>query len=196
MAEGRGAVLPRRPLRGVGRSRHDVAVGDTVSIELAGEGRIDDLRPLWESLSAHHAEIAPQLTALGPLRAPADSWAVRRAHYASLFGEPGTFVLLALDVGAPVGYALVRMHGPEESWETGPIAVLETLAVLPALRRGGIGSRLVDATMSELAARGIGHWEVSTIATNAGAARFYERLDLQPFARTYIGRVPAAEAGR
>jgi GNAT superfamily N-acetyltransferase len=164
---------------------------EQVAIELAGGERLDDLRPLWESLSAHHVAVAPGLRSLGPLRKPADSWAVRRAHYVDLFAEPSTFVLIATAGEAAVGYALVQVRGPEESWETGPVAVLETLAVLPEHRSEGLGGALVDATMAELAARGIGHWEVSTIATNDGAARFYGRLDLQPFTKSYIGRVPS-----
>ena len=66
-----------------------------------------------------------------------DSWAVRRALYESLFSEPGTLVLIAELGSSPVGYALVHIRGPEETWSTGDhVAELETLAVLPKSRRG------------------------------------------------------------
>lgn len=120
-----------------------------------------------------------------------DSWAVRRRHYASLFeGESVAFALIAEADDAAVGYAMVDLRGPEESWDTGPVAVLETLAVLPDHRGSGIGTALIEAVFSELRTRGIGHWEVATIATNADAIRFYERLDLLPFTVNFIGRVP------
>ncbi|MBS1886989.1 MAG: hypothetical protein JSU06_07350 [Actinobacteria bacterium] len=38
MAESGAPVLPRRPLRRAGRSRHDAGVGDGVSIQLRGPG--------------------------------------------------------------------------------------------------------------------------------------------------------------
>jgi hypothetical protein len=44
-----------------------------------GSERIADLRPLWESLSRHHAKVAPELVEVfGELRPEEDSWAVRR----------------------------------------------------------------------------------------------------------------------
>ncbi len=170
-------------------------MGSEISIELVGAERLDELRPLWESLSEHHVEIAPRLRALGAVRSSADSWAVRRSHYASLFADEAAaaFALIASTAAGLAGYALVQVRGPEESWETGPVAVLETLAVLPAHRRRGIGAALVRATMAELRRREIGHWEVATIASNEEAIRFYERLDLLPFTVTYIGRVPTDE---
>jgi len=170
--------------------------GGDISIELAGPERLDELRPLWESLSDHHVEVAPRLRGLGPVRTSDDSWSVRRSHYAALFAdEPSAFALIASAAGGPVGYAFVQVRGPEESWDTGPVAVLETLAVLPAHRRRGIGAALVRAMMVELRRLGIGHWEVATIATNEEALRFYERLDLLPFTVNYIGLVPADEDG-
>ena len=155
-----------------------------------GAERIDDLRPLWESLSDHHAAVAPQLRELGGLRA--DSWAVRRELYVAWLAEPGAFVLVAEQEGRPVGYALVHLRGPEETWATGPIAVLETLTVLPEQRGGGLGAALLERMHAELRAAGVGHWEVAVISTNAGARRFYERQGLQPFTSSYLGRVPAA----
>jgi GNAT superfamily N-acetyltransferase len=170
--------------------------GADISIVLAGAERLDELRPLWESLSDHHIEVAPRLRKLGPVRKPADSWEVRRSHYVSLFeDDPSAFVLIATAATGPVGYALVQVRGPEESWDTGPVAVLETLAVLPSHRRHGIGAALVRAMMAELRGLGIGHWEVATIAANEEARRFYERLDLLPFTVNYIGLVPADEDG-
>lgn len=162
-----------------------------IQISVAGPERLEGLRSVWESLSDHHAAVAPRLRELGPVRLGADSWAVRRRHYASLFeGESVAFALIAEADDAAVGYAMVDLRGPEESWDTGPVAVLETLAVLPDHRGSGIGTALIEAVFSELRTRGIGHWEVATIATNADAIRFYERLDLLPFTVNFIGRVP------
>ena len=104
----------------------------------AGLERVDDLRPLWQSLHAHHAEVAPQLAALGGVRTPAESWGRRRALYEDWLSEPDAFALIAEADSVPVGYALVHMRGPEETWSTPDrIAEIETLTVLPAPPRPG-----------------------------------------------------------
>ena len=91
-------------------------MGGVTNLPIVRDGpeRIDELRPLLESLSAHDAEVAPHLAALGGLRTPAESWAVRRALYEEWLAEPDAFILIAEAASEPVGYALVHMRGPEE----------------------------------------------------------------------------------
>jgi ribosomal protein S18 acetylase RimI-like enzyme len=164
---------------------------DQLAIVRAGAERIDDLQPLWEALSRHHGEVAPELAAIGERRRLEDSWAVRRALYESLFSEPGTFVLIAELGPSPVGYALVHVRGPEETWSTGDrVAELETLTVLPDSRGRGVGTALVEAVFSELRALGVRQWAVGAIAANADAIRFYERFEVLPFMVAFIGNVP------
>ena len=166
---------------------------ESVQIVRAGLERIGDLEPLWGSLSEHHIAVAPHLQELGPLRSPVESWQTRRALYEEWLAEPDAFVLIAESGGTPIGYALVHMRGPEESWTTGDrIAVLETFAVLPGHRGGGIGGALFERLYEELRRLGIGVFEVAVISTNADARRFYERHDVLPFMVTYLGKVPTA----
>jgi ribosomal protein S18 acetylase RimI-like enzyme len=164
--------------------------GSEIAIVRASSERLDDLQPLWEALHRHHVEVAPELAALGPMRSGEASWRVRRAHYAELFKDEATFALIAEVNGGPVGYALVQMRGPEESWETGPVAELETLAVLPEARGEGIGSALVQAVFAELREMGIREWTVASIASNEEAHRFYKRFEVVPFTVSFIGKVP------
>lgn len=166
---------------------------DGVSIVRGGAERIDDLQPLWESLHHHHAAVAPELEQLGERRSAAESWVVRRNLYRRLLAEPDAFVFFAEAKLEPVGYALVHMRGPEETWATGErIAELETLAVLPAHRGKGVGRVLVQAVFGELRRLGVTEFGVAVIAANADAIRFYERLGLLPFTSSYLGRVPLA----
>ena len=156
----------------------------------AGRERIDDLQPLWESLHEHHATVAPDLSRVGPVRAAGDSWAVRRALYEEWLAEPDAFVLIAEFMGQPVGYALVHLRGPEETWATGArIGVLETLVVLPGERGRGIGSALFDRAYEELRELGVTELEVAVIARNAEALRFYERQGMVPFTVSFLGPV-------
>ena len=162
-----------------------------MQIVRAGAERIPDLEPLWASLSRHHAEVAPELSILGEPRSEADSWAVRRALYEEWLAAPDAFVLIAEIDATPVGYAVVHMRGPEETWATGErVAELETLAVLPDHRGVGIGAALVDRFYEELKRAGVEHFVVGVVASNAHAIRFYERLGLTKFLVSYVGRVP------
>jgi GNAT superfamily N-acetyltransferase len=156
----------------------------------AGIERIDDLQPLWESLHEHHATVAPHLEQLGPVRTPDQSWAVRRELYEEWLSEPDAFVLLAEVNREPIGYALVHLRGPEETWETGNrIGVLETLAVLPDERGRGVGTALFERIYAELRVLGVKELQVAVISKNAEALRFYERHGLLPFTVSYMGRV-------
>ncbi|MEA2418767.1 MAG: hypothetical protein QOE60_973 [Thermoleophilaceae bacterium] len=156
----------------------------------AGIERIDELQPLWESLHEHHATVAPHMTQLGPVRRPDESWAVRRELYQDWLTEPDAFVLLAEVDDQPIGYALVHLRGPEETWQTGErIGVLETLSVLPDERGRGIGTALFERIYAELRGLGVRELEVAVISKNAKALRFYERHGLLPFTVSYMGRV-------
>lgn len=154
------------------------------------------LRPLWQSLHDHHVRVAPHLRQLGEVRRADASWAVRAELYEEWLAEPDAFVMLAEDGGHAVGYALVHMRGPEESWQTGErIAELETLAVLPDYRGCGIGTRLIEGAYARLRGLRIAQLGVSVISSNADALRFYERLGLLPFCVSYLGNIPDAPQG-
>jgi ribosomal protein S18 acetylase RimI-like enzyme len=138
--------------------------------------------------------VAPELAeVLGEVRAAQDSWEVRRALYEEWLAGPDAFALIAEEDSAPVGYAVVQVRGPEETWATGDrVAELQTLAVLPGHRGRGIGTALVERMHEELGPMDVGHFVVAVIASNADSVRFYERLGLTRFLITYAGRVPAA----
>jgi ribosomal protein S18 acetylase RimI-like enzyme len=166
-----------------------------MQIVRAGRERIADLQPLWESLSRHHAELAPELAdVFGEVREPQGSWEMRRALYEKWLAGPDAFALIAEEDSSPVGYAVVQVGGPSETWSTDRVAELQTLAVLPAHRRQGIGTALVERMHEELGRMDVSHFVVAVLASNAEAVRFYERLGLTRFLITYAGRVRAASA--
>lgn len=121
----------------------------------------------------------------------AESWAVRRGEYEKLMAGEDFFVFLAEVRSLPVGYALVHMRGDET--ESGAVAELETLTVLPEHRGRGIGATLYEAVLAELRRRHVGRISVSAIASNEGAIRFYERQGLLPYMRSFVGSVAGVE---
>jgi ribosomal protein S18 acetylase RimI-like enzyme len=140
-------------------------------VPLAGS-KLDEIEPLWTQLLVHHAAAEPEMAT----RPRAESWRLRRAAYETWLAGDG-FGMLARDAGETIGYAMVNIEGPDETWDLGPrTAELETLVVRPHRRGDGIGSRLVDAVDSNLSKLGIENVLVGVVAGNVDALRFYERL--------------------
>jgi ribosomal protein S18 acetylase RimI-like enzyme len=152
-------------------------------IERGGSADLPRLEPLWVSVHHRHAESMPEL---GPYVDDATTWAVRSALYAELLAKPDTVLLLATAGDALVGYGLAHVMSREESWAgdtwvTGSrIGEIESLAVLPAHRRRGIGSELLDGLERELRAQGIDDLVLGALPGNVAAIRLYERRGYRP----------------
>lgn len=89
--------------------------------------------------------------------------------YGLLLAEParGRVLVAAEDDGAVVGFVCFRVAGQE--------AEVLNLAVLPALRRRGIGSQLLDQAVREASERGAMRLFLEVRKANAPAIRLYER---------------------
>jgi len=143
---------------------------------------LEFVAPVWASLLAHHAEVEPSLRT----RPVAESWPMRRADYGRWLADEGSFAMVAEEEGAAVGYAVVHVGGPDETWVTSErMAEVESLAVLPSHRGAGVGAALMDAVEAELRRLGIEDMWLAVVAGNTEATRFYERRGL----RTYMHRM-------
>jgi GNAT superfamily N-acetyltransferase len=153
---------------------------------------LDLLEPLWWSLLEWHTALRPEL----PARTRAASWPRRRAQYERSLASPGSFVALARRGPELVGYALVEIKEPDETFVTGPIADVHTLVVAPGERGTGLGSALMDAVDAELERLGVDDLLIDYLAGNGAAARFYERRGFVPFVnQLYARRRDAAPPG-
>jgi len=154
---------------------------------------LDDLEPLWRALYEHHQALTPHLR--NRERAFEQAWPIRRRIEREwLVAEPQSFVLAAHDSDRYVGYAFVRVRSAATyaaSWRTSdPLADLATLAILPELRRRGVGLALLEAVEARLHDLGIEDMAIDVITTNTDAIGFYERRGAVPFVTTLIYRVP------
>jgi ribosomal protein S18 acetylase RimI-like enzyme len=152
---------------------------------LTAEG-LDEVEPLWNALREHHAEVA--LEWLPDVRSRADSWRLRRAQYDGwLAGGEGFGLVARADDGSPLGYAFVLMGEGSATWPLGDRnGEVETLAVLPEARGGGVGAALLDGARREAARRGAEGIALLVTEGNDGALRFYEREGFRPFARLVV----------
>ena len=171
-----------------------------ICIVRVGADRVDDLEPLARSLHAHHLTVDPAIPGIPP-RDEDGWWAIRRGRYAAWLAEPDAFALLAEARGAPdrdaepVGYAVVSIHGQDDSHRTGArFAELQSLAVRDGMRGSGIGSALLQAVYAELRGLGIDELAIGVFATNHDAMRLYEREGFKPWVVITLGKVPPAPA--
>ncbi len=163
---------------------------DDVRIVKAGVERIQELEPLWRALHAQHLSVDAELPGI-PMRSQEDAWERRRRLYQGWLCEKDALLLTAEYQGRTVGYALAHMHEADESWDThGRFGVLESIAVLPEMRRQGVGRKVMSALYAELRRLGVTVLEIGVVATNESAKRFYERQGFGPWLIHYLGAVP------
>ena len=158
-----------------------------MSVDIARHGpeALDEVEALALTLKNHHGACTPA----DPVRGDEEFWRMRRQEYRDWLAEDGAFLLVAREECRPVGYALVRPHGPGPTWvEPERYAVVQDLAVAADAQGGGIGRRLIERAYDE---SGCATIELAVLHANDSAARFYERLGFAPWAVTLRRTRPA-----
>lgn len=110
---------------------------------------------------------APVLAALHAACFPEEEWTAR--SLAELLSVPGAYGALAedgLEPPVPVGFVLARAAGGE--------AEILSLAVAPAMRRRGLGGRLLQAALDGAQMRRAGRIVLEVAADNAAARNLYD----------------------
>jgi ribosomal protein S18 acetylase RimI-like enzyme len=110
------------------------------------------------------------------------AWRAWVATYEQHFEQGVALLHLARSEGSCVGYAFtVLRQGSDDTFPLGAgYAELYTLAVLPACRGAGIGTRLPDAVDLALDRAAIPNLTVAVMAQNEAAIRLYRRRGLVP----------------
>lgn len=127
----------------------------------------------------HHARtlLAAQLEEHQIPTAPLDA-----ALAAALSDPSRALVLLAEDNGHPIGVAYLAFtwtleHGGKSAW-------LEELYVTPTHRSTGIGTKLLEATLTEAKAQDCLAIDLEVETTHARAANLYRRTGFHPHTRS------------
>jgi len=102
-----------------------------------------------------------------------DDAEVLAGRFARILALPEILGVLAEDDGEAVGFALVSLR--PAIWFDGPVAQLEELYVVPALRSAGIGTQVL--TLCRRLARDLGSPEmhINVDEVDVDTRRFYER---------------------
>ena len=164
-------------------------MSDLVVKRAEGPACIDSLTELYRHLHGAQTRAAPHLAHM-PQRSAEESWRRRRAAYEQWLAVPGAFVLLAQRDAETVGFALVTFAGAYHGWSSGPrVAELKDLAVAPAARGKGIGSRLLDEVEHELGRVGVEEYRLNVIAPNEDAIRLYTRRGMTHVTTVFLAKV-------
>lgn len=100
-------------------------------------------------------------------------------------------VLIAEDPnGAAIGFA--QLLPSFSSILAAPIAILHDLFVVPAVRRRGVGTLLLNAAVETARAAGAARLELATAITNEPARRLYEKLGWKRDDEFYVYGFPLA----
>ena len=147
-----------------------------VTLSIDGADRVDSLQELWLALHRHHRATSN----LQPVVDDSSSWRRRRRFYIDRLRAKSAFLVVASRDDEIVGYAMVLIEaGPDDTWPLAErYAELYSLSVAPELRRGGIGTRLLDFVDQELNRREIHDLRVAVMVGNEEAQRLYERRGL------------------
>jgi ribosomal protein S18 acetylase RimI-like enzyme len=108
-------------------------------------------------------------------------------HYAEFLGsqldDPDVLVLVAEHDGQVIGYTFAAMEGYDYKSLRGPAGLLHDILVDPDHRGRGVGSRLLDETLSALRSKGARQIVLSTAERNESAQRLFARIG---FRRTMV----------
>jgi len=101
-------------------------------------------------------------------------------------GDKDGQAFVAERAGAPVGYAWVRLHEapPDPRLVPRRWVEVDTLVVVAAVRRSGVGRALMGRAHRWAAERGVTEVQVVVWGFNEGAIRFYEGLGYATARRT------------
>jgi len=107
--------------------------------------------------------------------APTPSAADLGDRFTALLARPDVLVVLAesADTGEATGFAYVTLR--PTPYGDGPLAQLEELYVVPALRDRGIGTALLARAVCEVERRGGIEMHINVDEIDADTRRFYER---------------------
>lgn len=108
--------------------------------------------------------------------------AFSRAEIRSFLARPGRVALAAETAGEFVGFAIAERRGARGH--------IVTIDVADAVRRRGVGKRLLSALVERLEADGARQVRLEVDVRNASAIRFYERMGFTATRtlRSYYGR--------
>ena len=104
---------------------------------------------------------------------PTPSTAELTHRFVVLLGHGDQLALVSGSAEDPTGFAYLTLRGTP--YDDGPVALLEELYVVPALRDRGIGTALLTEAIDLVRSHGAGEMQINVDEVDVDTRRFYER---------------------
>lgn len=136
-----------------------------------GPEGIEEVRPLWEKLNAHHADLSPRFGGIIRVR----TFDVRKQKLLAKGGTDGIRVdLVSAGLDKPaVAYCISTVSDDG-------VGEIDSIYVNEDLRGQGVGSELMRRALAWLDGRKVVAKTVSVMSDNDEALAFYRRFDFHP----------------
>jgi len=145
---------------------------DELTIRPAGPQDADQLAALWSIMAEQHHGYHADVWCWSD-----DAEHKWREHILKQVSDQDAVVLVAeAQAGQVLGFVHATVKQTPEIFKTRRRAEVWDLVVAPGQRSSGIGRKLMEAAMKELARRGAQDVMLHVALPNEGATRFYERL--------------------
>jgi ribosomal protein S18 acetylase RimI-like enzyme len=90
-------------------------------------------------------------------------------------------VLVALDQGRVVGFALAEIRGPHKVYRLERYGALDTVAVAADYRRRGVGEAMLREILNWLRSKNVGRVELEVLSGNDVGYGFWRKLGFKDY---------------
>jgi ribosomal protein S18 acetylase RimI-like enzyme len=149
-----------------------------IEIVRADERHISDIGKLWLEFIRFHQDIDPIFASADNAVSGFEEELVRR-----LIKTGYGLVLVALDKGQVVGYALSEIKEPPKGSKREKYGYISHMAVTASYRRRGVGKKIFDEIMKWFYSKNIDRVEVEITTKNQVASSFWEKHGFTDYMR-------------
>ncbi len=148
------------------------------------ERHVSDIGALWLEFMRFHQEIDPIFAPRDGAVTGFEENEVRR-----LIRSENGLVLVALDEGRVVGYALSEVRGPKEGYKLEKHGAIDNVAVMASYRRRGVGDKLVREILTWFQSRDVDRVELEVLAQNQVGYSFWRRHGFTDYRHRLFRRI-------
>jgi len=156
------------------------------TVRTAVEADIASILPLWRELMEIHSAIDLRF------RLAVDAISHADAYFREELSKPASLVAVAECDSTAVGYCVASCRQAPPFFEQSAYGFISEFHVLPAFRRGGVGTHLFEYARDWFRTKDVFRIELVTMNANHDSNAFWERLGCRIYAqRRYVEFVGA-----
>jgi ribosomal protein S18 acetylase RimI-like enzyme len=141
-----------------------------INIVQAAEKHISEIDELWLEFMHFHQEIDKVFTVRDGAIPGFENDVVRR-----LMKSEDGLVLVALDEGRVIGFALSEIRGPAKVYKLERYGAIDTMAVTSSYRRRGVGKAMLREILTWFRSKDIDRVELEVLAKNIVSNSFWRK---------------------